>query len=233
VDDAEALTAIGPDDAPVALGPAPVLGAGTYGLVAAVPDDEARAIVDLDDVAPPALAVAPSAGSVDPGGKLRFEASLPPGPFVRWMGTGGGTFAEVDDTTTNWTAGPDPGPATILALAVSEGANAWAATDVFVGDRPFGLPLPSGRYLPTDIPLSDPPPALVQGTLVPDDASPCGLRLINAFGVVDLLGNEDPYGTRRLPCNVAVEGPFDPNWLLEHRCTRGQVDGAVVLALTR
>lgn len=186
----------------------------------------------------------PAASNVPEGGFARLRAQTIGDPQVRWMTTApGGTFLELDRQTTDWAAGtlhfdedeieeatPDaPAPHTFLALALSEeldGANAWAARDVYVGSSGQGVLTNSQRWLPVDRDVLGP---YVQGVLVADDASPTGLALQDAR---DVEADVDP-GTATLTCRVAVEGYFDPTWLLDQRCTRSAVVGQTIVVVIR
>ncbi len=179
--------------------------------------------------------------TVDEGGFARLIArGVPADGTVRWMSTApGGTFFELDGASADWaagrllvdddeieeaTAGP-AGPRTVLALALGpagDGANAWAARELWVGPAERGVFTASGRWIGTDADVSGP---FVRGTLVADDAAPTGLALVGAETVADAT---EP-GTAALPCAAPVSGPFDPDWLLTWSCTRDDVVGATVV----
>jgi len=183
---------------------------------------------------------------VEPGRWARLQAPSTDGVRVRWMSTQpGGTFLEVDDQRTDWIAATyvrdddeledvqleAEGWRTLLALGLDperDGANGWSARELFVGRNvPTGLFTPSGRFLPATLP--DEPGTHVQGRLVADPTSPSGLALQDALAVP---ATTDP-GTDDLPCRAPVSGPFDPDWLLEQRCTVADVAGAVVVVEVR
>jgi len=118
-----------------------------------------------------------------------------------------------------------PGPRTIVALALNaekNGANGWSVRELWVGEPDVGILTPSGRWIGTDVAVDGP---FVQGTVQADDAAPTGIRLVNATSVPP----ETDHGTAGLPCAVPVSGPFDPTWLMEHRCDRTAVVGATVV----
>jgi hypothetical protein len=150
---------------------------------------------------------------------------------VRWMTTAPRTtFLELDDVTTDWATGlltlddgeveaATPGvagPATILALALDgSGANALAARDLWLGLGPK-LAWIGARALTAP---PDAAPGLWDATLAADDASPTGLA------VVDLRAPSDG----DLPAPDCTGGaPFHPDHLLDGRCLRPEVIGAVV-----
>lgn len=236
-------------------------GADRLGLVATAPDgSEARAYLALPETAP---AQPPLAGVLldvsSDGGRVAADAVAPgevarayatytdvpdPLPVARWMATAG-TFRERDASTADWYAADvrfdddtatwgEPaaeGPVTFVVLATDgAGFTDCVARDVFVGDVPAGLFTAGGRFLPGDAAAT----GLVRATLLADDASPTGLRVEDAVAVeASALPDADPYGTAALPCTVAVDGPFDPGWLLDQRCTREQVAGATVVLEAR
>ena len=121
------------------------------------------------------------------------------------------------------------GPRTLLALALDPaeaGANSWLTHDLWVGEAPTGVRTTSGRWLATDAAAAGP---FVQGTLTAADDHPTGVQL-TAVGPAD--AETDP-GTAGLPCATPVSGPFEPDWLLEQRCTRQDVLGATVVVAIR
>src|SRR5690606_29664438 len=111
----------------------------------------------------------------------------------------------------------EPGWVTVVGLSLGE-APAWTAIDLPVGEPGPGAWV-GGRFLPADTPVEGD----VLVTLLADDASPTGLRLADP----EPLG-EAGWGTDALPCAAPVDGPFDPRWLFEGRCTRADVAGARV-----
>lgn len=179
---------------------------------------------------------------IAPGDFVRLTADVDGDPLVRWMATAG-TFFELERQVADWAAGElrldvdeiddgrtvlDPGPVTVLALALGvPGETRFAALDLSVGPHPPGVVV-QGRAVPT-VPAVDPQPGDgVAGTFVADDTSPTGFRLEGAT-LVDLLTVD--FGSDAIPCAANLVGPFDPRWLLTGVCTRADVDGrAVVLA---
>src|SRR5690606_10026619 len=111
----------------------------------------------------------------------------------------------------------DPGFVTVLGLALGA-TPAWAAIDLPVGEPGPGAWV-RGRFLPAETPVH----GAVRATLVADDGSPTGLRLVD----VDPRDGED-WDTDAVPCDAPVDGPFDPVWLFDGRCTRAAVAGARV-----
>lgn len=178
------------------------------------------------------------------GSFARLRARTDDGVRVRWMSTApAGRFLELDDRTTDWVAGEfeiddedlenvevgEAGARTIVALALdpaSGGANAWTARELWVGEAPLGIYTDHGRWLGVDSAVTGP---FVQGTLTADDGAPTGLTLT---GAADVPADTDP-GTAALPCGTPVSGPFDPTWLFEQRCARGDVVGATVVVKIR
>ena len=59
-------------------------------------------------------------------------------------------------------------------------------------------------------------------TALSDDA-PTGFRLEN------MIPTDGPYVVTVLECTVEVGDEFDPDWMVDGRCTREQLDGAIVL----
>ncbi len=195
--------------------------------------------LDLDARA--ALATEP-AEVLSPGAFARLSAELATtvdGLRARWMSVAGqGTWFELDDTTADWAAAEvvldddevverthlDAGVATLLVLA---GGTATRVLDLDVGDAPSTRA--GSRVMPiTPAPSGDAP--WVRGLLVADDDSPTGLALEDAELVDDDdLDSTDPWGTRALTCAVALDGPFEPDWLVDGRCLRPEVDGHVVV----
>ncbi len=173
--------------------------------------------------------------------RLSLDTSAHPAPNrLRWMATGG-TFLELDATQTDWapstlvlddldveeSAPLAPGTVTVLALGLDgTGANAARATDLWVGPPSTGVWL-EGRFLPTDAPVAS---GLASGRLEPDDDSPTGLRWVDVTPA-ELDSSDDPYATRALPCAGPTDGPFNPSWLFDGRCTRQDVVGAVVVGV--
>lgn len=167
-------------------------------------------------------------------------------PALRWMGHGGGSLFELDDTRADWAAGAvsvdrkgeeivdrqarDAGTESLLALVLgSDGATAFHAFDVWVGEPAVGVWV-GDRWLPTDVAA---PSGLVSGVLAADDASPTGLRLDGAASVDPTdLPTDDPYGVDALSC-ISVSGPFDPSWLVDGRCDRAQLIGAAIVVEAR
>lgn len=147
---------------------------------------------------------------------------------VRWMSTGG-DFLELDALATNWWPGQLVRDEDLVE-SVTVGTAGWvtvlaagqgfAATEVWVGPPEEGFYSLSGRWMPTDVPVTG---ARVQGVLRLDDEAPSGLRLEFLEAVDDTV---DP-GTAGI-CGEAM-GPFDPNWMLEGRCLRGDLDGRTVV----
>lgn len=178
------------------------------------------------------------------GGFLRLSATLeggkPDTALVRWMATAG-TFLELDASTTDWAAGElqldedelatppialEPGAVTLIALLVGDrGEVDFHATDLMVGPPGDGL-WTAGRWIPTDGPVDWSEGDAVRGTLITDDASPVGLRLIDA--APEPAAAITDWGTPGLDCLVSRDGPFDPGWLLTQICGRGGVAGKTV-----
>lgn len=189
-------------------------------------------------------ALAPSAAAeVAPGGFVRLAAEPAPAgdgdaePLVRWMATKG-TFFELDPHTTDWAAGElaldgdeidedvprsdlAPGWVTFVALTVAGGGEtAFLARDLAVGPVPAGVWV-GGRFVPTDVPSAAGPDEQLRGRLTLDDTSPCGLAL-----AID--GTEPKDTPSSLPCAIPIDGPFDPDVLLDQRCVRTELDGVSV-----
>ena len=160
-----------------------------------------------------------------------------------------GTFFELDADTADWLPAEvsvDDEDITVaepvsdglfsgMVLALDDqGNNDLRAFDWWLGAPASGLFTSSGRWLGTDetlVPDEASEPALIQGTLTLDDEAPSGVRLEEATLVeATELSEDDPYGTQALGCSHPTSGPFDPNWLLEGRCTRTQIEGATVIA---
>ncbi|MCB9670304.1 MAG: hypothetical protein H6734_12580 [Alphaproteobacteria bacterium] len=172
--------------------------------------------------------------SVDPGGFARFRVlGAPDGARARFMGTAG-EFWELDAFTTDWAAGSltiddeevvervvlEPGPFTILALLLDAGSGV-AALDGFVGTPEAGS-WTRGRFLQGGL------TAPYWGTLVADDGATSGIAVRDvqyASPTDQALWTPDG-----LDC-VGVSGPFDPNWLLDQRCTRDVLAGERVLVV--
>lgn len=219
VDDTDEIEAIDPLTVADAAGPSPLLTVPDRPILAVVArrgSEDRRAFVEV--APPPATIAAPTAFALDPGPTVepgetvRLRADTD--GLVRWMATAG-TFTEIDEQTADWRS-RDPGPVTVVALALGEpGEATFAATDLHVGDPGPGLWV-GQRWLPTDVALE--PGEHVRGTLAADDASPCGLRL-TAPEVVP--GPEDA----AYDCLVPLDGTFDPGWLLEQRCGRDALAG--------
>ncbi|MFK7929464.1 MAG: hypothetical protein AB8H79_14810 [Myxococcota bacterium] len=187
-----------------------------------------------------ALEAGPEVTHLAEGQLGRLQAQVSEGARVRWMSTlPSGTFLELDEVTTDWAPGSlvvdgedvddrtadAPGPRTIVALALNaaeDGANGWAVRELWVGEPNVGILTPSGRWIGTDAPVDG---AFVQGTIQADDTAPTGITLTNVVSVPP----ETEHGTAALPCAVPVSGPFDPTWLMEHRCDRAAVVGATVV----
>jgi hypothetical protein len=189
------------------------------------------------------LAPGEAVDSVEPGGFVRLalvHEQTSDVPRARWMLTApGGTFYELQRTTTDWSAGSvvvdddeveertidESGPRTVVVLATDhELSNAWVARDFFVGEAGAGMFTSSGRWIAGDLP--DAP--FVSLVLAADDGSPSGLGAVDAMAVEPGDG-ADPYGTESLDCGGLTVGPFDPTWLLELRCTRSEVVGKRVV----
>lgn len=199
---------------------------------------------DLDLEARRAWTLGEPVDRVDAGAWVRLRVAADEDVEVRWMSTApSGRFLELDAQATDWVAARyvrddedledvelgAEGPRTLLALGLdpeNQGANAWTARELFVGEVPVGLFTPSGRWIATDAPMDA---SFVRGTIVADDASPTGIRLDGA----EPAGSDDDPGTPALPCTVPVDGPFDPDWLLSQRCLRTQVTGASVVVQVR
>jgi len=205
--------------------------------------------VDLLTVQPPELTADARAGwtttaaaHVPEAGFARLSVSTDAelAPTSRWMAVGGsGSFFELDRSTTDWAAGElvvdgdevveqvaaEPGPSTILVLAVDgQGGSDFRAQELWIGPPSTGVVTHSGRWLGTDVPVEG---ELVRGVLEADDSAPTGLRLMSAEPAALPLPGFDPYGTESL-CE-SVLGPFDPSWLLDGRCTRGDLLGETVV----
>ena len=205
-------------------------------------DDVEAASLDLE--ARRAMPDRAPATEVEPGAFLRLRVDVDDDTRVRWMSTTPtGTFLELDRRTTDWVSGDlvldddeieerevqAAGPRTLLALALDPaeaGANSWLTHDLWVGEAPTGVRTTSGRWLATDAAAAGP---FVQGTLTAADDHPTGVQL-TAVGPAD--AETDP-GTAGLPCATPVSGPFEPDWLLEQRCTRQDVLGATVVVAIR
>lgn len=240
----------------VGSGPAPTLPieADRLALIARWEGQEARAELPIDDrplVRPPlhaaslpwAASTVPSleledrrawtAGDgidrIEPNGLARITVrQLPDGARSRFMATRG-TLFELDAATTDWVAGDltvdedvievgpplDDGPVTVLALLL-DAAGGFGATDLWVGEPPAGSRV-HGRFLPggLDVPYV--------GTLAADDESPTGLRVDDARPATDA----DVWEASTLDC-IGVSGPFDPDWLLDQRCSRNGLVGRTV-----
>lgn len=215
----------------------------TLGVLPDRPLDDATEDVLLVDAR--LAETAEPASFVPEGTWARLEALPGQGPApsrLRWMGTAG-TFLELDTTRTDWAPSAlllddldvegseplTPGAVTFLALALDEaGGNAVASRDVWVGPPPTGVTL-AGRFVPTDAAVG---PGTVRGTLVADDASPTGIALVGAEDVVlDEEVDGDAWGTASLGCAGPTSGPFDPSWLFDGRCVRGDLVGATVVGV--
>lgn len=183
---------------------------------------------------------------LEPGGFVRLSAELQgeaQGTLIRWMATAG-TFLELDAHTTDWAAGqvqldedelaapPEPlapGHVTVIALLLGPPGEArFHATELAVGPPGDGLWV-EGRWLPTDAPIAWSPGDAVRGTLIADDASPVGLRLIDAQP--EPADAVTDWGTPTLACLVSRDGPFDPGWLLTQICGRDGADGRSVVVV--
>jgi len=184
--------------------------------------------------------------TVPSGRALRLDALGVPGAGqVRWMATAG-TFLELDGATTDWLASDltlDDGEVetradltdqvvTFVGLSVGSGRARFAATDRIVTEENLAAHVwVEGRLL-FGVDLDG--PAYV--TLQVDDLSPSGLTFVGPEPVdpppadLEALEELDP-GTSALSCFEPVDGPFDPNWLLELRCPRRELDGARVLVV--
>ena len=189
--------------------------------------EEVRAEADVHD-----------ATSTTPRGFLRFNAPLASGSSdvtVRWMSTRG-TWLELDPMTADWTPGHlvldgddveeaspgEPGSVSVLALATDgAGHNDVLARDLWVGDPPQGM-YARGRWLGGE--AHD---GWILARLDPDDTSPSGLTLSH-ITPIDPPSPTEPnsYGTDGMAC--AQGEAFDPNWLLQQRCTRSEVVGTTV-----
>lgn len=168
------------------------------------------------------------AGHASVGGFLRLSTS--PVARTRWMATAG-TWFELDATTADWAAGAlvldddevverDPLPPSLvsgLVLGLQDARTTWRAFDLAVGPVPEGLWV-HGRFFPSDEPVPEGP---VLATLTADDLAPSGLRLRDPVPVAP--GEPAP----DVPCGDP--GPFHPDWLVEGRCTRAELDGQQVL----
>lgn len=176
---------------------------------------------------------------VSPGGFVRLRVDVPERDgTVRWMATGGGSFFELEPATADWAAGDlrldddtvegsrepaDPGPVTVFTLWLDDSglATAFRAHDLFVGDVPPGV-WTRGRFVPGE---ALPRAALLRGRLLRDVDAPVGLRLVDATALDDPPAS---WSSAALPCREAVDGPFEPRWLLTQRCTLGALDGRIV-----
>ena len=179
-----------------------------------------------------ALAATDGAGGADDLMRLSLTARRQGSPTtdleLRWMATAG-TFLELDGQTTDWFPGEltlddgeveaispgDEGVHTLVVLAIGEGLPAFTAAELVVGDAGEGT-FVGGRWLPG---LSLLQPGWVR--LVADDAAPSGLR--SEAVTVDEVGP--------LPCDApgggGNQGTFDLDVLLDLRCTRAELDGAI------
>lgn len=179
------------------------------------------------------------AASIAPGRWGRLTASVDGAERVRWMATGG-TFLELDATTTDWAAGDvtldelaieeatplDPGPVTVVALALGpSGRHAVAATDLFVGDVPPGVRT-AGRWLAVE-PVPAVGTVFVRGRLLADDTAPTGLRLVGATAVAPGALADNP-AFAPLPC-AGAPLVFDPALLATTACPRVDLLGLDVI----
>jgi hypothetical protein len=208
--------------------------------IGAVPTDVSVHAVDVEeaDLADPARADIPSGErvqEVESAGFVRMHAEgVPADGRVRWMATAG-SFFEVDGATADWAASDivldggevessvpeEDGAVTVVALSTGTTESRFAATDLTIG--PGGLMTRThGRLLPG---LALDGPAIV--TLVADDSAPSGLSIADP----EPSTADAPAGTSALECFVGVAGTFDPNWLLEMRCSREAIAGARVLVV--
>lgn len=182
-----------------------------------------------------ALPTGSETDQVDVSGFLRLRAEgVETTGRVRWMATAG-TFFELDGATSDWVAAdvvlddgaiessvPSPeGPVTVIALSTGQDAARFRATDLWVGEAD-AFTRTQGRVLPG---LALDGPATVR--LVADDMAPSGLSIADPEPA---LPTDEP-GTASLPCFAPVDGPFDPNWLLELRCAREALVGRRVLVV--
>jgi hypothetical protein len=191
-----------------------------------------------------ALPVGDDAAAVSSGEALRLDAvGVPATGRVRWMATAG-TFLELDGATTDWFASDlylDEGEVedredltdravTFLALSTGSQRSRFAATDRIVTSENLAAHTWVNGRLLFGVDLDR--PAYV--TLALDDLAPSGLAIVDADPVdpeprdLEALGDLNAR-TASLPCFEPVDGPFDPNWLLELRCPRAPLDGAEVL----
>ncbi len=183
-------------------------------------------------------ASAHEATSTSPHGFLRFSAAMShpaQDVTVRWMATEG-TWLELDPWTADWTPGHlvldgddveeaivgEPGSVSVIALAIDgRGHGSALARDLWVGEAPQGMYI-EGRWVG-----GEPHEGWIQARLEADDASPSGLTLTDVTPVdPPSTDGPDPYGTDTMAC--AQGAPFDPNWLLQQRCTRAEVLGHTV-----
>jgi hypothetical protein len=184
------------------------------------------------------LALEPTAGVVETGGFARIVSGADRPSQARFLSTAG-TWFELDRHASDWAAGEvvvddeevvrrsvlDAGTVSMLVITLADdGSTAWQALDVHVGQPASGVWV-DGRWLPTEGEFAD---EHVAGRLVADDTAPLGLALAEARGV-GALGGADPYGTEALACEPAVSGPFDPRWVVTHRCARSALDGVEVV----
>lgn len=182
-----------------------------------------------------------AAGNPGSGELARLTVDLPDDVRSRWMTVGhAGTFWELTHASTDWWAADvvfddedalvgaatPAGPVTGVVLALDDaGAVGWRSWDFFVGGTRPGLVTTGGRWLSSS--LTGEGTVWVQAELAADDTAPTGLALVDPV-VRDALDTADPYGTQALDC-TDVSGPFEPGWLVDGRCTREAVTGAVVV----
>ena len=162
---------------------------------------------------------------VEPDQTTKFSADT--SEVVRWSATGG-QFAEVDPSSTEWTATPDASTEAIPAIVSVLGITLdplrgpqGRLEDLTIGAADSGAWV-DGRFVPGAI------DGWQQGTLARDDTSTSGLSLDD---VVPLPGGPeedvaDPFGTANLPCSDG--GPFSPSWTALG-CHRGDLAGHTVV----
>lgn len=171
--------------------------------------------------------------AVDPGGFLRLTVSgAPQSALGRFMATGDGTWFELEGDVADWAAAEvliddediavepnEPGTHTVLVASIDTTSSGFVATDVHIGEAPQGIYV-QGRFLPG--------PTSAAGrtwiTLQADDSAPSGL----AFTEPAAAEPDASWSGEALGC-VGVQGPFDPDWLLQARCGRDALVGERVL----
>jgi len=206
-----------------AIGPSPDLTLPDHtrllGLVA-VGESTYRAVIEIPEVERrmPGVYIAGGPSRMQTRETTALTATFkgPPtvGAHARWMGTAG-TFSELDAMTTDWKAPKNDGTATLLTLVLDdEGRTQWAATDLHVGNPGLGIWI-GNRWIPSDVEI---PPGSYDVEFAPDNLAPSGVRILSTGTPTDT----EP------ACTAIVEGPFDPRWVADGRCSRQQLIGTPV-----